>query len=178
MRLLRPWLIYNISFLTRLFPNIWKFYTVCGVPKVSPCSTADQLRPISLTSILSKLQESYAMEWIHEDIKGKIREEQFGGLPGSSAVLALVSLEHKWFPAMEEKEKVVRVTFLDFRKAFDLIDHIWLLQNCEKIGVRPTVLAWLASYRQGSPKLQSLKLKFPIQLKSKEECPKAVRLVP
>ena len=27
--------IYNKSFLTRLFPNIWKFYTVCGVPKVS-----------------------------------------------------------------------------------------------------------------------------------------------
>ena len=62
---------------------------------MSPCSTADQLRPISLTSILSKLQESYVMEWVYEDIKGKIREEQFGGLPESSAVLALVSLAHK-----------------------------------------------------------------------------------
>ena len=49
-----------------------------------------------------------------QDVKGKIREEQFRGLPGSSAVLALVSLAHKWFPAMEEKEKVVRITFLDF----------------------------------------------------------------
>ena len=37
--------IYNKFFLTRLFPNIWKFYTVCGIPKVSPCSTADQLLP-------------------------------------------------------------------------------------------------------------------------------------
>ena len=139
MRLLPPWLIYIVheSFLTRLFPNIWKFYTVCGIPKVSPCSTADQLRPISLTNILSKLQESYVIEWIHEEIKGKIREEQFGGLLGSSVVLALVSLTHKWFSAMEEKEKVVRITFLDFRMEFDLIDYNRLLQNCEKIGVRP-----------------------------------------
>ena len=84
------------------------------------------------------------MEWIYDDIKGKIRDEQFGGLPGSSAVLALVSLAHKWFSAMEEKEKRVRIIFLDFRKAFDLIDYNRLLQNCEKIGVRPAVLAWLA----------------------------------
>ena len=89
------------------------------------------------------------MEWIHEDIKGKIREEQFGRLPGSSAVLAIASLAHKWFLAMEEKEKVMRITFLDFRRPFDLIHHNRLLQNCEKIGVRPAVLAWLASYLQG-----------------------------
>ena len=46
------------------------------------------------------------MEWIYEDIKGKIREEQFGGLPEFSTVLALVSLAHKTLTAMEEKEKV------------------------------------------------------------------------
>ena len=113
---------YNKSFLSRLFPSISKFYTVCGVPKVSPCSTVDQLRPISLTSILSKLQESYMMEWIYADIKGKIRDEQFGGQPGYSAVLALISLAHQWFSATEEKEKVLRIIFLDFRKAFDPID--------------------------------------------------------
>ena len=159
--------IYNKSFLSRLFPNIWKFYTVCGVPKVSPCSTADQLRPISLTSIFSKLQESYVMEWIYDDIKGKIRDEQFGGLPGSSAVLALVSLAHKWFSAMEEKEKVVRIIFLDFRKAFDLIDHNRLLQNCEKIGVRPAVLAWLASYLQGRSQVTKFEnvLSDPVTIK-------------
>ena len=106
--------IYNKSFLSRLFPNIWKFYTMCGVPKVSPCLTADQLRLIYLASILSKLQESYVMKWMYDDIKGKIRHKQFGGRPGSSAVLALASLAHKLFSA---------IIFLDFRKAFGLIDH-------------------------------------------------------
>ena len=113
-----------------------------------------------------------------EDIKGKIREEQFGGLPGSSAVLALVSLAHKWFSAMEEKEKVVRITFLDFRKAFDLIDHNRLLQNCEKIGVRPAVLAWLASYLQGRSQVTKFENVLSDSVKIKGGVPQGSKIGP
>ncbi len=89
------------------------------------------------------------VEWVHEDIKGKVSEAQFERLPGSSAVLALVRLAHNWYSAMENHGNVVRITFLDFRKAFDLIDHNKLLQNFKKVGVRPALLAWLGSYLQG-----------------------------
>ena len=34
-----------------------------------------------------------------------------------------------------------------FTKAFNLIDHNILLSDLEKIGVRPALLPWLASYR-------------------------------
>ncbi len=141
--------IYNESFMSRIFPQIWKFYTVCAIPKITPCSNVEDLRPISLTSVISKVQESYVVEWVHEDIKGKVSEAQFGGLPGSSAVLALVRFAHNWYSAMENHGNVVRIIFLDFREAFDLIDHNKLLQNFEKVGVRPALLAWLGSYLQG-----------------------------
>ena len=121
------------------------------------------------------------IEGIHEDIKGKIREEQFGGLgglPGSSAVLALVSLAHKWLSAMEEKGKVVRVTFLGFWKAFDLIDHNRLLQNCEKIGVRPAVLAWLASYLQGRSQVTKFENVLSDSVKTKEGVPQGSKIGP
>ena len=170
--------IYNESFLSRSFPKIWKFYTVCGIPKATPCSNVEQLRPISRTSFLSKVQESYVVEWMYDDIKGKVREEQFGGLPGSSAVLALSCLAHKWFSAMEENEKVVRIIFLDFRKAFDLIDRNKLLRNSEKIGVRPALLAWLASYLQGRSHVTKFENTLSDPVKSKVECHKAARLVP
>ena len=45
--------------------------------------------------------------------------------------------------------KVIKIVFLDFRKAFDLIDHNVLLENCNNIGIRPAVLSWLASYLSG-----------------------------
>ena len=53
---------------------------------------------------------------------------------------------HKWYQAMETAKRVIRVTFLDFRKTFDLIDHNWLLKNFVDIGVRPGVIGWYASY--------------------------------
>ena len=121
--------IYNESFMSRIFPQIWEFNTVCAIPKITPCSNVEDLRPISLTSILSKVHESYVVEWVHEDIKGKVSEAQFGGLPGSSAILALVGLAHNWYSTMKNHGNVVRIIFLDFRKAFDLIDHNKLLQN-------------------------------------------------
>ena len=53
---------------------------------------------------------------------------------------------HKWYQAMETSKRIIRVTFLDFRKAFDLIDHNQLLRNFDDIGVRPGVIGWYASY--------------------------------
>ena len=78
---------------------------------------------------------------------------------------------------MEEKEKVVRITFLDFRKAFDLIDHDnRFLQNCEKIGVRPAVLAWLASYLQG--RSQVTKFENVLSVKIKGGVPQGSKIGP
>ena len=44
---------------------------------------------------------------------------------------------------------VVIITFLDFRKAYDLIDHNIMLENCCKIGTRLALVIWLASYLSG-----------------------------
>ena len=119
---------------------------MCGIPKSKPCSRVDLLRPISLTSTLSKIQESYVNEWIYEDVYDKISSSQFGGLPGTSTIHALIYLLHKWHMAMESPQRIVRITFLDFRKAFDLINHNVLLENFMQIGVRPAVVGWFASY--------------------------------
>ncbi len=63
-----------------------------------------------------------------------------------SAVTALLFMLHKWYQAMETAKRVIRVTFLDFRNAFDLIDHNRLLKNFVDIGVRPGVIGWYASH--------------------------------
>ena len=39
--------------------------------------------------------------------------------------------------------------FLDFRKAFDLIDHNKLLNTFIQIGVRSALVGWFASYLKG-----------------------------
>jgi hypothetical protein len=47
--------------------------------------------------------------------------------------------------AMESPPKIVRIMYLDFRKAFDLINHNVLLENVMQIGVRPAVVGWIIS---------------------------------
>ena len=49
---------------------------------------------------------------------------------------------------MEDTGRVVRMTFLDFRKAYDLIDHNKLLKTFTNRGVGPALVRWFASYLQ------------------------------
>ena len=48
--------------------------------------------------------------------------------------------------ALDAPGSVIRIMFLDFRKAYDLIDHNILQENCCRIGIRPSLVTWLASY--------------------------------
>ena len=55
--------ILNISFLECKVPGAWKLANVCPLPKVSSvCNINEDLRPISLTSTLCKIAESFTIE--------------------------------------------------------------------------------------------------------------------
>ena len=141
--------IFNESFNSKRFPVIWKDFVVSPIPKTIPCSGVDELRPIALTSAISKLRVSYVVSWLKEDIHGKITEAQYGGRSGSWAVPALIYLVRKWHVALDSPGSVVRIMFLAFRKAYDRMDHNIMLENCCKIGIRPALVTWLASYLSG-----------------------------
>jgi hypothetical protein len=53
---------------------------------------------------------------------------------------------HIWFVALENPNTVIRIVFLDFAKAFDVIDHNILLKDFKDVGVHPALLPWLALY--------------------------------
>ena len=48
--------------------------------------------------------------------------------------------------ALEIPKTIVRIMFLDFRKAFDGINHVVLWENFMQIRVRPAVVVCFASY--------------------------------
>ena len=138
--------IFNASFGQKVFPKLWKEFYLAPIPKVEPCTDLDEIRPIAVTRLISKIQESFVVDWMYDDISSAICKEQYGGVPHSAVVLALVHLLHRWNKALELPQRVIRIVFWDFRKAFDLIDHNILLDNCCKIGVRSGLIGWLALY--------------------------------
>ena len=79
---------------------------------------------------------------------------------------------------MDNTGKVIRVSFLDFRKAFDLIDHNILLQAFSRIGVRPALIGWVGSYLQGRSQFTTFQDEQSDIMKTKGGVPQGSKLGP
>ena len=53
---------------------------------------------------------------------------------------------HHWLHATDGTGSTVRTARLDFRKAFDLVDHHILVAKLLSLGVKPTVLNWVIDF--------------------------------
>lgn len=105
------------------------------------------LRPISLTSTLSKVAEGFIIE--HE-LKPKLLRSmdplQFGFIPASCTTLALISMSNNWLAETDGTGSTVRVALLDYRKAFDLVDHNLLIAKLPSYEIKPTVVNWIVDF--------------------------------
>lgn len=138
--------IFNASIRQGFVPDIWKTANVVPVPKVKPLnSIQNDLRPISLTPSLSKILESFVGRWILDKLGHNFDINQYGGLRARSTIHALVSILHHWSCALDSG-KSVRALFVDFRKAFDRVDHNILLTKITSLGIPKFVICWLFSF--------------------------------
>ena len=117
--------ILNASFSEVSVPRVWKLADVPPLPKAPVISDFNKdLRPISLTSTMSKIAENFVIEKaLKPVVLSHIDPGQFGFIPGSSTTFALISMFHQWLRATDGTGVTVRTTVLDFRKALDLVDH-------------------------------------------------------
>ena len=140
-------LIFNASIQERSVPNVWKLADVIPIPKTNPVKEIEKdLRPISLTAVLSKTMERFVVKWIMSQIRQLIDLNQFGSLPGLSTTHALLSLVHHLYKATDQRDQCVRVLLLDFSKAFDRINHNILLRKMRDMAIDPTLIEWVRSF--------------------------------
>ena len=122
--------------------------------------TADgDLRPISLTPCIAKIQEDFALKWLTEDVRHKIDPQQFGSLKGSSTTYCLLDMCQNWLSSLEQSDHYLRICYLDFSNAFHHIDHNVLVKKLIDLGVRRSLIAWLCSFlsdRRQAVKFNSL----------------------
>ena len=81
---------------------------------------------------------------------------QFGFIPGSSTTFALISMFHHWLRATDGSGASVRTPLLDFRKAFDLVDHNILVGKLHTLGVKPTAINWIIDFLKDSKESSSM----------------------
>ena len=117
--------ILNSSFEEQALPASWKYANITPLSKTKPVSIITKhIRPISLTSALSKLAEDFIVKnYVGPAVLKIIDPNQFGAIPKSSTTQALISMMHAWTSATDGTGAAVRIILLDYKKAFDLIDH-------------------------------------------------------
>ena len=132
--------LYNSSLQQGIFPNLLKRSFVIPIPKTSPPKLMEEdLRPISLTSQVSKIMEGFSLESLMSEVADKLDKKQFA-LPRKSTAQALVYLLHQIHAALDRGHCAVRLSFADFKKGFDLVDHNVVIAELQNLDVHPVLV--------------------------------------
>ena len=137
----------RLSFTEGHFPKDLKVAKIVPLHKGNDPSLFNNYRPISLLSVFSKILEKLMYERLYDYLTMKqiLYEYQFGFQKNKSTYMALISLTDEITRAMENGDVCIGV-FIDFRKAFDTVDHNILLEKLYHYGVRDVAYNWLHSY--------------------------------
>ena len=135
------------------YPSLYKHTLISPVPKVhNPRDINNDFRQISVLPQLAKVLEKNQL-YIKLNIENlKIKNDQHAFTERRSAVSALISTTQNWFNATDcsKTDKMgVHAVFIDFRKAFDLVDHKRLLNKLALMNIDKPFWLWIKSFLSG-----------------------------
>ncbi|KAG8243116.1 hypothetical protein J6590_108674 [Homalodisca vitripennis] len=139
--------IVNLSFLSGKFPTKFKQATVVPIFKKGDRELLQNHRPIALLCVFSKVFER-CMKARLLSFLNKVKffsPYQFGFTEGKSTETAITTLMENVLHSINNNNKSSGI-FIDFSKAFDLVDHGILLEKLKAAGVRGVALDWFESY--------------------------------
>ncbi|XP_037810201.1 uncharacterized protein LOC119602646 isoform X1 [Lucilia sericata] len=136
LRIILPYIIkplthiYNTILMTNAYPNNWKLARIVPIPKIRNPRHLTDFRPISILPICSKIMEVMMNKLIvnYLDQNILISPRQSGFRAGHSTTTLVLDVTEKIRKSIDQNHGSV-VVFLDFRKAFDSINHVLLLRK-------------------------------------------------
>ena len=129
------------------FPHELKVSKIIPLYKSGDKTLFNNYRPISLLPLFSKVLERLMYDRLYSFlVKYSILYSfQFGFRKAHSTYMALTCMLDKLHNALERGEYAIGI-FIDFRKAFDTVDHGILLYKLYHYGVRGAAYDWFCDY--------------------------------
>ena len=153
LKLAAPYIVDEICFICNhsitnsVFPSKWKDAKVAPLHKSGPHEELNNYRPISVLPILSKVLEKH----VHDSLSNFLHQHellyrtQSGFRAGHSCETALVNMVDSWLNAIDNS-KLIGIVLVDFKKAFDLVDHQILKNKLKVYGINDEALRWFDNY--------------------------------
>ena len=142
--------IYNQSLSTGTLPDDWRIANIFALHKKGSKDNPENYRPISLTSVCSKLLEHIVYSSISRflDSNNILTPNQHGFRQGHSCTTQLILAIQDWSKSLDDGTQTDVITF-DFSKAFDKVPHHRLLLKLQYYGIHGNTLQWLTSFLSG-----------------------------
>ncbi|PFX27068.1 RNA-directed DNA polymerase from mobile element jockey [Stylophora pistillata] len=139
--------LFKKSFDDATFPSDWKLSRVNPIFKNGRPTDVNNFRPISLLNIPGKILEDIVSTSLDLHIKslGLLSDNQWGFRENYSTEGLLLHLTETWKEALDNGLRV-GIVFIDFRKAFDSVNHTILQEKLKAMGIAGNFLSWFCSY--------------------------------
>ena len=139
--------VINLSVKTNQFPECFKCAKVTPIFKNGAKDDPCNYRPISILPTISKIFEKHVAKLLYSYLNNNslLHKEQSGFRKSHSCQTALVKITDMWLKEMNDGN-LTGVVFLDFKKAFDLVDHTILISKLKLFNFHTHAIEWIISY--------------------------------
>ena len=137
--------IINASLFQGLVPSQWKCAVIVPLPKMIPTPSLDKLRPVSLTSTVAKVTETFISKWMIQNMSQSLDSQQFGNRKGRSTSHYLVQLVQHIHQTWEDG-LTANLLAVDYSKAFDRVDITVAIQKLIHMGVSSALIPWISDF--------------------------------
>jgi hypothetical protein len=143
-------IIYESTLRTGRLPTLWKRANISAIFKKGSRREAGNYRPVSLTSVVCKIQEKFVRDWLMTHLRENhiLSPQQYGFVSGRSTTIQLLQVMEKWTAILDEGGEI-DVLYFDFKKAFDTVAHKRLLSKLQAYGVSETIVRWIQNFLTG-----------------------------
>ena len=141
------YLFYRNTLDCGVIPDDLKRARITPIHKGGPRSEPKNYRPVALTSHIIKVLERIIVRQITSFLEknDKMNPHQHGFRAGRSCLSQLLGHYEKILEVLEHN-KNADVVYLDFRAAFDKVDHGILLHKLRQVGISGDLGVWLHAF--------------------------------
>lgn len=131
------------------YPNILKKSIIRPIYKQGSHLDYGNYRPVAILSVINKITEKVIVNQISRYLEQNnvISDAQHGFRRGRSTATALAQFTDYVNNSLNEG-KFVAALFIDYKKAFDTLDHEVLIKAMDECGIRGPISRWIRCYLQ------------------------------